>query len=269
MLLGESMRLRIASAVILAPIALAAVYAGGWSTVALVAVAGVLAANEWDRLSGGPGLPGTASILHAIIVVAASVVAGLGLYGPALIVMVVGIATTMIYGAVRGRTPIWSGLGILYLVVPTIALIWMRGAQAGVEMLIWLLLIVWATDIVGILAGKALKGPKLWPRISPNKTWSGAIAGVIAAGVVGAITAALREKATLGIMIPLSVALSIVSQFGDLAESAVKRYYGVKDTGTLIPGHGGILDRIDGLLLALPAAAAIALLNKGSALIWP
>ena len=83
------------------------------------------------------------------------------------------------------------------------------------------------------------------------------------------MTAALREKATLGIMIPLSVGLSIVSQFGDLAESAVKRYYGVKDTGTLIPGHGGILDRIDGLLLVLPAAAAIALLNKGSALIWP
>jgi len=263
------MRLRIASAVVLAPIALAAVYAGGWSTVALVAVAGVLAANEWDRLSGGPGLPGTVAIMHAVIVLIASVLAGLGLYAASIGAMVVGIVAVAGYAAARGRTPVWSGFGILYLILPTIALIWMRGAQTGVEMLIWLLVIVWATDIAGILAGKAFGGPKLWPRISPNKTWSGALAGVVAAAIVGAITAALREKATLGIMIPLSVALSVVSQFGDLAESAVKRYYGVKDTGTLIPGHGGILDRIDGLLLALPAAAAIALLNKGSALIWP
>ena len=267
--MGESMRLRIASAVVLAPIALAAVYAGGWSTVALVAVAGVLAANEWDRLSGGPGLPGTIAILHALIVLIACILAGLELYAVALGVTIAGVAFVAGYAAVRGGTPVWSGLGILYLALPIIALIWMRRDEAGVMVLIWLLLIVWATDIAGILVGKTIGGPKLWPQISPNKTWSGAIAGIVAAAIVGAVTAALREKATLGIMIPLSVGLSIVSQFGDLAESAVKRYYGVKDTGTLIPGHGGILDRIDGLLLVLPAAAAIALLNKGSALIWP
>ena len=268
-MIGESMRLRIASAVVLAPIALAAVYAGGWSTVALVAVAGVLAANEWDRLIGGPGLPGTTAVIHALIVLAASILAGLELYEAALGVVFVGAVVTAIYAALRDRTPVWLALGVLYLALPMIALIWMRRDEAGVVVLIWLLLIVWATDIAGILVGKAVGGPKLWPRISPNKTWSGAVAGVVAAAIVGAITAGLREKATLGIMIPLSVSLSVISQFGDLAESAVKRYYEVKDTGTLIPGHGGILDRIDGLLLVLPAAAVIALLNKGSALIWP
>jgi len=268
-LIGESMRLRIASAVVLAPIALAAVYAGGWSTVALVAVAGVLAANEWDRLSGGPGLPGTTAVIHALIVLAASILAGLELYEAALGVVFVGAVATAIYAALRDRTPVWLALGVLYLALPMIALIWLRRDEAGVVVLIWLLLIVWATDIAGIFVGKAVGGPKLWPRISPNKTWSGAVAGVVAAAIVGAITAGLREKATLGIMIPLSVSLSVISQFGDLAESAVKRYYEVKDTGTLIPGHGGILDRIDGLLLVLPAAAVIALLNKGSALIWP
>ena len=268
-MIGKSMLLRIASAVVLAPIALAAVYAGGWSTVLLVAVAGVLAVNEWDRLSGGPGLPGTTAIIHVLIIITASILSGLELYVAALGVVMVGAAAACSYAALRDGTPLWSALGVIYLAMPMIALIWMRRDEAGAVVLFWLLLIVWATDIAGILVGKAVGGPKLWPGISPNKTWSGAVAGVVAAAMVGAITAGLREKATLGIMIPLSAGLSVVSQFGDLAESAVKRYYGVKDTGTLIPGHGGILDRIDGLLLVLPAAAAIALLNKGSALIWP
>ena len=268
-MIGESMRLRIASAVVLAPVALAAVYAGGWSTVALVAVAGVLAANEWDRLSGGTGLPGTTAIIQASMVLFTSILAGLEFYEAAIGTTIIGAAVIAIYAVLRDGTPIWSAMGVLYLAIPMIALIWMRRDDAGIVVLIWLLLIVWATDIAGILAGKAIGGPKLWPRISPNKTWSGAVAGVVAAAIVGAITAGLREKATLGIMIPLSIGLSVISQFGDLAESAVKRYYGVKDTGNLIPGHGGILDRIDGLLLVLPAAAAIALLNKGSVLIWP
>jgi len=267
--MGESMRLRIASAVVLAPVALAAVAAGGWSTVALVTLAGVLAANEWDRLCGGRGLRGTTGILHASVILIAAILGGFGLYEIALGVILGGMVVVAAFAATRGRAAVWPATGVLYLALPTVALIWMRGAQTGVEMLIWLLLIVWATDIAAIFAGKAFGGPKLWPRVSPNKTWSGAIAGLLAAAAVGAITAALREKATLGIMIPLSVGLSVVSQVGDLAESAIKRYYGVKDTGTLIPGHGGILDRIDGLLLALPAAAVIAVLNKGSALIWP
>lgn len=268
-MLGESMRLRIASALVLAPVALAAVYAGGWSTVTLVAVAAILAANEWDRLGGGSGLSGAIGIMHALVILAAAILAGFGLYPAALGGMVLGMAIVGGFAALRGQTAVWPVTGILYLVLPTIALIWMRGAQTGVEMLVWLLVIVWATDIAALFAGKAFGGPQLWPSISPKKTWAGAIGGLVAAAAVGALTAALREKATLGIMIPLSVGLSAISQIGDLAESAVKRYYGVKDTGTLIPGHGGILDRIDGLLLALPAAAVIAILNKGSALIWP
>jgi phosphatidate cytidylyltransferase len=263
------MRLRIASAVVLAPIALAAVAAGGWSTVAFVALAGILAANEWDRLCGGHGLRGGTGILLALVILVSTVLAGFGLYEASLAAGAVGMLALAGLALIQGRVTAWPAAGVLYLAVPTVALIWMRGADTGVEMLIWLLVIVWATDIAAIFAGKSIGGPKLWPRISPNKTWSGAIAGLLAAAVVGAITAALREKATLAIMIPLSVGLSAISQLGDLAESAIKRYYGVKDTGTLIPGHGGILDRIDGLLLALPAAAVIALLNEGSALIWP
>lgn len=264
-----NMRLRIASALVLAPVALAAVYAGGWSTVALVALAGILAANEWDRLRGGPGLQGSIGIIHATSILTAAIIAGLGFYQAALISMAGGMLVIGCFAIWRKQPAIWSLIGVLYLSLPIIALIWMRGAQTGVEMLIWLLLVVWATDITALFTGKTFGGPRLWPSVSPKKTWSGATGGLLAAAAVGAITAALREKATLGIMIPLSVGLSAISQAGDLAESAVKRYYGVKDTGTLIPGHGGILDRIDGLLLALPAAAVIAILNEGSALIWP
>lgn len=263
------MRLRIASAAIMAPVALAAVYAGGWFTVALVALAGVLAVNEWDRLCGGRGLHGTVGILHALILVVAALLAGLDLYLGAVIAMVGGMAAVAAFASVRGRGPIWPATGVLYLALPTLAFIWMRGAETGLEMLIWLLAVVWASDIGAIFAGKTLGGPRLWPRVSPGKTWAGLVGGLVAAGLVGAVTAVLREQATVSVMVALSVGLAAVSQGGDLAESAVKRYYGVKDTSTLIPGHGGILDRVDGLLFALPVAAMIAILNGGSALVWP
>ncbi len=110
--------------------------------------------------------------------------------------------------------------------------------------------------------------PRLAPRISPNKTWSGAIGGLACAAAVGAVVAGLIGNASFGVLVGISIAFSLVSQVGDLAESAVKRHYGVKDSGNLIPGHGGILDRVDGLLLAAPAMAAVAILNGGSALLW-
>ena len=106
------------------------------------------------------------------------------------------------------------------------------------------------------------------PRISPNKTWSGAIAGLACAAAVGALMGWLTGAAAIALLVGLSVALSLVAQAGDLVESAVKRHYGVKDSGNLIPGHGGILDRVDGLLLAAPVIAAVALLNGGSAFLW-
>lgn len=148
--------------------------------------------------------------------------------------------------------------GAVYIAAVTLALLSLRHQpETGLQAVFWLLATVWATDIFAYIAGRSLGGPKLAPRLSPKKTWSGALGGLAAAMIVGACTAWFW---TGGSAIGLAMAgglLSVVSQMGDIAESAVKRHVGVKDSGQLIPGHGGILDRIDALMAAAVVMAAI------------
>jgi phosphatidate cytidylyltransferase len=132
----------------------------------------------------------------------------------------------------------------------------------GLSALILILLVVWATDIGGYFAGRSIGGPKLWPRISPNKTWAGAIGGFAASIVVAAGFVAFRLGETVPLLVLASV-LSIASQLGDLFESAVKRRFGVKDSSRIIPGHGGVLDRLDGFVAAVVLAAIFGLLRGG------
>ena len=172
-------------------------------------------------------------------------------------------------GASSRRRPLWLAAGFVYIAVPCIALSWLRATpETGLAIILWLLAVVWATDIGAYFAGRGIGGPKLAPRISPKKTWAGLAGGMIAAGAVGAVTAAVLElPGTLG-LIAFSMALAVVAQGGDLVESAVKRHFKVKDSGTIIPGHGGLLDRLDGLLTAAPAVAAVALMSGEGVLAW-
>jgi phosphatidate cytidylyltransferase len=128
---------------------------------------------------------------------------------------------------------------------------------------LFVLVVVWATDIGGYFGGRTIGGPKLWPRVSPKKTWSGAVAGVAAACAAGGLTVALTGVGNPVRGFLLAIPLSMVSQAGDLAESAVKRRFGVKDSGHIIPGHGGVLDRVDGLFAAATLAWLIAALGMG------
>jgi phosphatidate cytidylyltransferase len=128
--------------------------------------------------------------------------------------------------------------------------------------------LVWATDSAAYLVGRWVGGPRLAPRWSPKKTWSGAIGGIAAAGLVGAITAKMLGISMLSPVFWVSMGLSVLAQFGDLAESAAKRHFGVKDSSGLIPGHGGLLDRLDGMLTALVAAAILALARGASPVMW-
>ena len=164
-------------------------------------------------------------------------------------------------------SPAWVAAGIVYIGVPVVAILWLR--DQGRETAFWLLLVVWATDIVAYFAGRMIGGWKLMPRVSPKKTWAGLIGGVVGAAIVGGIVAAALHLAVAPwALAGASAVLALVSQAGDLFESAVKRRFDAKDSGTLIPGHGGVLDRIDGLMAAAPAAAVFCLALGGGITAW-
>ena len=156
------------------------------------------------------------------------------------------------------------------MALPCICLLWLAGEGGdGRPTLLWLLAVVWATDIGAYAVGRTLGGPRLAPRWSPRKTWAGLVGGVLCAALAGWATAAwLGISAALPLVL-LSAGLAIVEQFGDLAESLAKRRFGVKDTSGLIPGHGGLLDRLDGLLAVVPAVALLTVIGGRSVLAWP
>ena len=159
----------------------------------------------------------------------------------------------------------WAAAGFFYAAAAEIASILVRlDAVNGFVALMFVLLVVWVTDIGGYFAGRGIGGPKLWPRVSPKKTWAGAIGGFAASLVVAACFAALRSWQDRPAIAAGARMLSIVSQLGDLFESAVKRRFGVKDSSHMIPGHGGLLDRLDGFVAAIVVAAIFGFLRGGA-----
>ena len=155
----------------------------------------------------------------------------------------------------------WSLMGLVYIIVPVVSLIYIRSTPRGSDIILWLFLVVWATDIGGLLVGRTLGGPKLAPVISPNKTWSGLLGGMLASMFVGLITSVIfKESATFFIF--FSGALAVLEQMGDLIESKFKRNFSVKDSGNIIPGHGGIMDRLDGFTIVAPVVALIVMFSK-------
>jgi len=262
----SAVTLRVASALVLAPIALAAILLGRPYFELLVGAGSAVLAWEWDRLCGSERF-GLAGWVQLAAVVACTIAAGLGQIAIAFALIVAGAVAA--YGASRlGRVanPLWHGVGPIYVGVPAVAMIWLRNGF-GVDVALWLFLAVWATDVGAYAAGRTIGGPQLAPRVSPNKTWSGLAGGILAAALVGAAMGYGRVE--LAPLVALSAALAIVAQLGDLAESAVKRRFKVKDASGLIPGHGGLLDRVDGLLAAAPMVALVELVARGGVPSWP
>lgn len=153
----------------------------------------------------------------------------------------------------------WKLIGVFYILLPCLSLIWMREQEKGNIVIFWLLANVWVTDIAAYVVGKVVGGWKIWPNISPNKTWSGFIAGVLAAALVGYVTARLNNSEKSWLLILISIVLSIYGQIGDMIESWIKRHFNVKDSGKMIPGHGGILDRVDSLVPVAPKVVVLLL----------
>ncbi|MBS1167213.1 MAG: hypothetical protein H6R00_3238 [Proteobacteria bacterium] len=259
---GSELVLRLLSAIVLAAVTVGALWAGGWVFAALSAVAAVLILREWMTMSGPFAFRAAPWALMAFIAVTVMMAREEPLQSLGFSALV---AAALMLARVTEPRVAWLSLGVLYAGVPAIAAIALRGADkstfasTGAVAVIFVLAVVWATDTAAYFSGRLIGGPKLAPRFSPKKTWSGAIGGAVAGVVAGCLVAA---AAGVGVSVPqalVALLLSVVGQGGDLAESAMKRHFGVKDSGVLIPGHGGIMDRVDGLVAALVVAAAIGL----------
>jgi phosphatidate cytidylyltransferase len=264
---AHTLRLRVLSALVLAPIGLAAAWFGPPLLSIVVVIAAGLMAWEWGRLcrTGTPILTGI-----IVIVVASVIAAAFGVTRIGLVIAVLGSIGTAVASR-RGGEAVLVGCGVLWIAVPSIALIWLAldpDPRVGRNTVLWILAVVWATDIGAYAAGRTFGGPRLAPRLSPNKTWSGLIGAVLCAAAVGGIVALFVNSTIVVTILLLSGILAVVAQLGDLAESMVKRHCGVKDSSSLIPGHGGLLDRFDGMLAVIPAVALLSLFGGGSVLTW-
>lgn len=259
----SDLRKRVLSAALLAPTALLCIWLGADAWTALMAVATAGLACEWVVLCGRHPLrpPGLAV---PVVVLLAGALAVLNQEQLALLALAVGFIT--VWAAGRRLT---LASGIIYVGLAGVCLMWLRGDGAvGRANVLFLVFVVWASDIGAYAAGRVFGGPKLAPAISPSKTWSGAAGGLLAAVIVGMGVAGVAGASAPGRAALVAAVLGVASQTGDLMESAVKRRFGVKDSGRLIPGHGGLLDRLDGLLAAAPVAAGLALLLGRGIYLW-
>lgn len=252
--------LRLASAFVLAAIALGAVIASPWSFLALVIVAGGLLLWEWGGLTRGSGFDGTA-LIEAVCVAAVAILVALG--RPDLALLILGATSVALaFGSVSKPRAAWALTGLAYVAFPAWALVWLRDdPKLGVMAVLFVLAVAWTTDTASYVGGRCLGGPKLAPHISPKKTWSGFIVGALTPALIGYAFALLLGGTSAWRLALVSIALALACQLGDLLESAIKRHFGAKDMSQLIPGHGGLFDRIDSLLLASVVAGLIALRN--------
>jgi phosphatidate cytidylyltransferase len=210
----SNLALRIASAAVLGPIAVAAAYFGGWAFSLFWGAAAIAVAWEWTRMVSGP---------------------------------------------------VWVMTGLVYAAAMLVAPVILRGDPAlGLLAIVLLFAIVWSTDIFGYFGGRAMGGPKLMPSVSPKKTWSGAIAGTLGAMMVAILVARLFGTFSVVAIAAVALLLSVCAQAGDLFESFVKRKFGAKDSSQLIPGHGGVMDRLDGFWAAALVGCLIGVLRGGA-----
>ncbi|NEW88865.1 phosphatidate cytidylyltransferase [Rhodopseudomonas sp. WA056] len=252
---SRNLVMRIAAALVLAPGAIAIAYLGGWPWALLATAVAVGLFIEWLSIVGA-----ARDFRVLVLGCLCLIVCGLGLAFdkpvPAMVAAALGVGGLALLGDQPRR---WTASGLAYAAAALIASILVRlDPDHGFPALVLILMVVWGADIGGYFVGRTLGGPKLWPRVSPKKTWSGAIGGLSLSLLVG-LGFGLAGFGKVLPLLGLAAILSIVSQLGDLFESAVKRTFGVKDSSQIIPGHGGLLDRLDGYVAAVVTAVLIGL----------
>ncbi|MDM7851365.1 phosphatidate cytidylyltransferase [Pseudochrobactrum kiredjianiae] len=254
----SNLQLRIMTAAVLAPVTILLIWLGGMSFRVLAVVIGFAIFFEWTTLSASKQTRSGLTAAWAVL----SIAAGLLLIEvPSLQILAI-LAAGAIFLVQRSN---WAAAGLLYAGVPMVCLAVLRGeTTSGLIAIIYLFALVWATDIFAYFTGRTFGGPKLAPRFSPNKTWSGAIGGVVAAMIAAAAVSYFSFDRVKYPMVILAIMLSVASQIGDLGESWGKRRFGAKDSGKLLPGHGGVMDRVDGLIVAAVMLYVIGALVTGS-----
>lgn len=257
---SRNLLMRVAAAALMVPLALMFVFAGGWLWVLLVTAIAVGLFYEWHEIVNPVRNPRTfAAGVIALELIGLALWFGWG--GVAWAALILGTTLIAFLATEQKR---WITGGFIYAAAALIASAMVRldGAM-GFYALMFTLLVVWASDIGGYFAGRAIGGPKLWPRVSPNKTWAGSIGALILSALVAVVVAWLGWGRLVPLIV-LALAMSVVAQLGDLFESAVKRRFGVKDSSQIIPGHGGLMDRLDGFVAAIVFVALIGVLRAGA-----
>ncbi len=213
---------------------------------------------EWQRLIGPHDafrrvVTGAVSLLLAVALAVA------GWAGWAVLAVALGMVGAAALAGPGRR--MMAACGILYAASLALAVTWLRLSASGLVAILWLFAVVWGTDVMAYFGGRLIGGPKLWPRLSPSKTWSGFVVGVTSGGLLGLAVAPAGSRALMVVLV--GIAAGVLAQAGDILESAIKRRYGVKDTSRLIPGHGGAMDRLDGFLTAAVFALGLGAARAG------
>jgi phosphatidate cytidylyltransferase len=256
----KNLAYRLASAVVLIPAVVAAIWYGGGPFLLMIAIAIGLMAIEWGKMSA-PDAPAEVAVAITVASLAAVFAAYTGWYRSAWGLMVAGAFIAAAASRGRAMRAMDAAYGVIYIAPACIALVWLRDVNReafnwtpgpGVSWTLMMVALTWAADIGAYAAGNLFKGPKLWPRISPNKTWSGFIGGLVVSSLVAVL---VNSVVATGLSQAAAAVVGMIgglaTMAGDLWESILKRRFGVKDSGDLIPGHGGLLDRVDGLMFAV------------------
>lgn len=256
---SSGLKVRLISALVMLPFAVGLVFWGGLAFQMLLAVAFVLMYREWLLLCHCPRTERLVWLLGGSFLVLTGIgqINGSGT-GPWLMAILLLSGLSILVGALIGRPSLrWAAFGLVYTALPVLALAWLRAEPDGLALVAWTFLAVWATDVGGYFAGRFIGGPKLLPRVSPKKTWAGLLGGMALAAVAGTLISLVFGYGDWARLAWLSALLAVWAQTGDMLESGVKRHFGAKDSGHLIPGHGGILDRVDGLVFVAPLIAVM------------
>ena len=254
--LGDDFAQRLVSGLAMGAIAALCTVLGMMPFAVLVIVVAMLLSWEWGRLVHGRE-GDTVIAVHAAAAGGAAVLAAFDKVGLGLLLLPIGaILATLL---TLGRSSVFSALGVFYVGLPAVSLIWLRSdPQLGLLAVFFVIVVVVTTDTAGFVAGRLMGGPKLWPRVSPNKTWAGMVGALAASSIIAALFWFAVPEGSAVRLAATGAMLSFVAQAGDLAESAIKRRFGAKDTSSLIPGHGGVMDRVDGLVAAASAVGLAA-----------